>query len=314
MRARTAPLAISTLAVFALVAGCGAEVVPQADPTQSTATDPSGVGTSSTTSSPSPTESTSESAPPDSVWGVVYFAAPAPQGLRLFGEPTALAPTGADQETLLNAALAAVEQTPADPDYQTLLPTGGDATIAANGVARRALTIDIGPESTWTERGSLSKSEAILAVQSVIYTLTASQDRWSPRLYVVQNGVPTTLLGVDTSRGVRKADFLDVAGLANLLTPVEGTVVTSATLDVDGLSSSFEATVPWTITDDSGKTVDQGFFQAEGWLDALYPFSGTIDVADLAPGSYTLTVSTDDPSGGSEGAGPTRDDRTFVIQ
>ena len=60
---------------------------------------------------------------------------------------------------------------------------------------------------------------------------------------------------------------------------------------------------------------------AEGYTTAetsdpgrLSPFQTEIDVSDLDPGEYTLTVSTDDPTGGAEGNGPDTDDRTFVIE
>jgi len=46
----------------------------------------------------------------------------------------------------------------------------------------------------------------------------------------------------------------------------------------------------------------------------LFPFSGEIDVSSLDPGTYTLIVETDDPSGGVEGNAPFSDTRTFVIE
>ena len=47
----------------------------------------------------------------------------------------------------------------------------------------------------------------------------------------------------------------------------------------------------------------------------LFPFSGEIDVSSLDPGTYTLIVETDDPSGGAEGGIPVfTDTRTFVIE
>ena len=53
---------------------------------------------------------------------------------------------------------------------------------------------------------------------------------------------------------------------------------------------------------------------AAGWgEDKLFPWHVSIDVSDLAPGSYTFMAMTDDPSGGAEGNGPYTDTRTIVI-
>ncbi|NHA01969.1 hypothetical protein G5V59_26460 [Nocardioides sp. W3-2-3] len=80
----------------------------------------------------------------------------------------------------------------------------------------------------------------------------------------------------------------------------------------DGPGSA-EATVPWTITDSTGKVVRKGFATAEGWVDRLYPFTTKIDLGDLAPGRYTFTAATDDPSDG-EGDGPTEDTKRITVE
>ena len=48
-------------------------------------------------------------------------------------------------------------------------------------------------------------------------------------------------------------------------------------------------------------------------MDKLYPWTAEVDVSGLAPGTYTFVAMTDDPSGG-EGAGPTEDTKTIVVQ
>ena len=61
--------------------------------------------------------------------------------------------------------------------------------------------------------------------------------------------------------------------------------------------------------------LEGGFFTASGLHGPrLFPFSGEIDVSSLDPGTYTLIVETDDPSGGAEGPGAFTDTRTFVIE
>ena len=49
-------------------------------------------------------------------------------------------------------------------------------------------------------------------------------------------------------------------------------------------------------------------------MDKLYPWETAVDVSGLAPGTYTFVALTDDPSGGAEGAGPTYDTRTIVVE
>lgn len=297
-------VAPALVALSVVLAGCGSQSVAGDSPSEP-ATSPSSATSSS---SPTPDESSgSGSSMPAQMRSVpIYYATQTPQGMRLAAEKRPV-----ELDDLADATLAEMSATPFDPDYTALVPDGGQASVdpASEG---SALIIDLGEGSTWTERGSLTKPEAELAAQSVLWTMLAESTGPSMRLYAVTDGEPTTLFGLDTEKGIAKADFLDVAALVNLFTPGEGDVVDGPTLKISGLASSFEATVPWTITDSSGTVVDQGSAKAEGWLDALYPFKAAIDVSGLAPGSYTVTVSTDDPSEG-EGGGPHTDTRTFEV-
>jgi hypothetical protein len=103
-----------------------------------------------------------------------------------------------------------------------------------------------------------------------------------------------------------------VRGLVNVLTPAEGTTV-SGSFTAAGEASSFEATVPWQLRDESGKKVLDGFATADGWIDGLYPWETTVKVETLEPGTYTFVAMTDDPSGG-EGPDPTEDTKTIVVE
>ncbi len=71
----------------------------------------------------------------------------------------------------------------------------------------------------------------------------------------------------------------------------------------------------WELSSNDGGSGSGGYFTADGWMgNQLFPFSGSVDVSGLDPGEYTLTVSTDDASGGAEGGGPHTDSRTIVIE
>ncbi len=81
------------------------------------------------------------------------------------------------------------------------------------------------------------------------------------------------------------------------------------------MANSNEANLVYTIESADGGSGNGGNLTAEGWMGTrLFPFSGDIDVSSYVPGTYTLTVETDDPSGGAEGFGPFSDSRTFVIE
>jgi immunoglobulin-like protein involved in spore germination len=159
--------------------------------------------------------------------------------------------------------------------------------------------------------GDMTKEQAKLAVQQLVYTVQGVQQARVPVL--VQNGAdPVALFGIDTSGGLKAAKPLDVLAFMNVTTPEEGAKV-SGSFTAEGVGSSFEATVLWEVRDGSGTAVLDGFTTAEGWIDKLYPWTAEVDVSSLAPGTYTFAALTDDPSDG-EGGGPTEDTKTITVQ
>lgn len=87
------------------------------------------------------------------------------------------------------------------------------------------------------------------------------------------------------------------AELITLATPAEGATV-SGSFEASGKANSVEANVPWEIRDGSGETVLGGHATAEGWMDKLYPWTTTVDVSELEPGTYLFIARTDDTSDG----------------
>lgn len=308
---RTHRLALTVAATAAAVvlAGCGADPEP-------TASDPGPTDTSS-----SPTEPTSE--PPstaaiptesegttEKVTVPVYFVGDGPsggggsRGPLLFREFRAV-----ETDNPLEEAAALLTAGDAlDPDYRTLYPGGAFESVAYEGGTLVATLSDDG----WTTPADgMSKREAQLAVQQLVYTLQGVQQERAP-VVVQLGGSPTTLFGVETSKGVQNAPQLDVLNLVNVSTPEEGATV-SGTFEASGVASSFEATVPWQLRQ-GDRVVKKGFATAEGWMDKLYEWTTKVDVSDLSPGEYTFAAMTDDPSGGAEGFGPSEDTKTIVIE
>ena len=67
--------------------------------------------------------------------------------------------------------------------------------------------------------------------------------------------------------------------------------------------------MPWRVLDAQGKEVESGFTTAEEGM-TLSPFSFTVK---LKPGTWTIEVTEDDPSGG-EGGPALTDSRTITVE
>lgn len=306
VRRRAGALALSATLTLAALAGC-AEDAPEADPaadSTSAIETPSPTETSSAGGSATPSPSQSAAPGSASTTVPVYFVGDTPQGPRLFREFRKVP----GDDPLLEAAGLLTAGDTLDPDYRTLFPEGSVTSVqATDGM----LVVEV-PDDRWTTPGQLTRREARLAVQQLVYTLQGVQQARVP-VTVLLDGQPAPLFGVDTSAGVENAKPLSVLGLVNLTSPEQGATVAGDTLEASGVASSFEATVPWQIRRD-GQPVLDGFATAEGWMGKLYPWETKVDVSSLAPGEYTFVAMTDDPSGGAEGAGPTQDSKDFTLE
>lgn len=300
---RTATVAALAALGAGALAGCGDDdPAPTAAPTRTESASASTSGSAGTTASTGASPSTAPGEEPAVV--PVYYVGDTPQGDRLFRELTQV--SGVDP--LVAAAAAVTSGDPVDPDYRTLWPTG---RLTAVSRTSEAIVVDV-PDRAWLGRGTLDAERAGLAVQQLVHTLQGAAGKRLP-VRVTLGGKPApTLLGVDATKGLTARPELDVLALVNVTEPAEGTAVRGS-FTATGRASSVEATVPWTITDSTGKVVRKGFATAEGWMDRLYPWTTKIDLGGLAPGRYTFTAATDDPSNG-EGKGPTEDTKRITVE
>lgn len=304
--ARPFSLAVAGLVAAATLAACSTDTDPVAD-------DPAPSGATSTPpASETPTEepseavpSTTSEAPGETVVVPVYFVGDTPMGPRLYREFRAV--EGANPLAEAAALMAAGDAL--DPDYGTLYSAGGFASVSYDEPGGR-FVVELADDGHAAAPAGMSKADARVAVQALVYTLQGVQQVRAP-VAVTLDGSPTTLLGVDTSAGVANAPQLDVLSLVNVTAPEEGASV-SGSFTAGGVASSFEATVPWEVR--QGDTVVlEGFATAEGFMDRLYPWETQVDVSDLTPGDYTFVALTDDPSGG-EGPGPFVDTKAITVQ
>ncbi|MEJ7833823.1 MAG: Gmad2 immunoglobulin-like domain-containing protein [Nocardioides sp.] len=308
MTSPTTRFALAGALAAVVLAGCSN------DAPDNTAADPNPPAPSSSAPQ-SPSESDPTSAPPtesaepaDKTTVPVYFVGETPQGPKLFRE---FRKVEADNP-LEEAAALMVAGDAIDDDYGTLFPAGGFESVTFSEGAG-AFVVQL-PDDGWKPPGpGMSKAQARLAVQQLVYTVQGVGQSRSPVLVQLGNKA-TTLFGIDTGDGLKQAAQLDVLGLVNVTSPEEGATV-SGSFTATGVASSFEATVPWEIRKGGpdGKVVRDGFATAAGWIDKLYPFETEVDVSGLAPGDYSFVAMTDDPSGG-EGGGPTEDSKTITVE
>ncbi|GAB3259230.1 Gmad2 immunoglobulin-like domain-containing protein [Nocardioides dilutus] len=299
----------SLLVVAALVLSVGLAACGDDEPT---AEDPGGDETTTAASEPTeepteePTATASETGAPEMLTVPVYFTGETPQGTRLFREFRKV-----EADNPLEEAVAVMIAGDAlDPDYGSLWPTSGGFESVTFSEGAGAIVAQVSDDA-WSAPGDgMSKQDAKLAVQQLVYTVQGIQQERLPVL--VQHGAdPVPLFGIDTEGGLKAAKQLDVLAFMNVTTPEEGATV-SGSFTAEGVGSSFEATVIWEVRDAAGTAVLEGFTTAEGWIDKLYPWTADVDVSGLAPGTYTFVALTDDPSGG-EGFGPTEDTKTIVV-
>lgn len=232
----------------------------------------------------------------------IYYIGDTPQGPKLFREFWPV-PEGAS--IVGGATLATL--TPHDPDYRT--PWGGHSLTSERG-DEQVSRVQITPELVDRPEG-MSSAEAELAIQQVVYTVSA---QGGPRQveFLVDGQPATRVLGVPVDGPVERAPQLDVLALVNISDPAEGREV-DGHFSANGVASSFEGTVHWDLRNLDDEVVRDGV--AQGTMeDHLTPWdTGDIDVSDLPAGLYTFEATTDDPSGGEAG-GPTVDTRVVIVR
>lgn len=198
---------------------------------------------------------------------------------------------------------------PDDPDYRTLWP---QVDVADVGATDGVLLVQI-PGDGFTDRpDGMTKQEAELAMQQLVYTLQGVQQERLP-IVIKRGGTDLRLLGLRSDEQLEQASVLKTLNLVNITSPAEGDVVSGDTLQVTGVANSFEASGPCRLLV-GGREVAMVGYQSEGWIDdKLFPFQAEIPLDGIS-GDVVLQCETDDPSGGAEGNGPAIDTKTITVQ
>lgn len=260
--------------------------------------DPSTSPTPSATPSESPSESPTDTAAPAAT-GMVYYAVDTRTGLRLAREPRQL--DGADPA---GSAVAAMIAGPDDPDYSTTWNAGTEVLgVTEDG---STVTVDLSAEAREANVGSPG---AALMIQQLVWTVTEATDPEASVQLTIDGEPAGELWGaVSWDEPVTREDPMDVRLMVQIDNLAEGATVPSP-VTVEGEANAFEANVPWRVLDETGGIVEEGFTTAAEGM-TFSPYSFTVE---LEPGTYTVEVSEDDPSGG-EGGEPMSDSRTITVE
>lgn len=248
--------------------------------------------TPTSTSSVSPTQSAGTSG--------VYFVVDTRTGFRLARESRDL--TGDDPAvSAVQTMIAGAE----DPDYATTWdPATQVLGVTTDGPA---IEVDLSSDARTANVGS---GGAALMVQQLVYTVTEAVDPEATVQLLIEGEPAGELWGAVTwDQPVGRADPLDVRSLVQIDAPREG-AVTSSPLRVEGEAAVFEAPLAWRILDANGGEVLAGItMTAEGQTFAPFAFPVVLE-----PGTYTVEISEDDPSGGGAGGAPMTDTRSVTIR
>jgi hypothetical protein len=199
---------------------------------------------------------------------------------------------------------------PLDPDYLTPWRPASRTAVSQAG---NNLTVDLSADAF--SNTNVGSELAGVAIQQLVYTATAAAfTAGSPAttVTITKDGRAADVWGVlRIGSATPRAPMLDVQAQAWVTSPQQGDVRKAGKVTFTGYGTSFEATFAWVVRSASGATVARGSAMGgtgTGGFGAL-SFSTT-----LRPGTYTVVLSTDDPSGGAGERGPATDDKTFTVR
>ncbi|MEJ3656859.1 Gmad2 immunoglobulin-like domain-containing protein [Actinomycetes bacterium KLBMP 9759] len=257
----------------AVVAGCGAPPAAVPPPGRSGAT----------STAPTTSVGTERAVP-------VYYVADTKAGPRLYREFHRIVTADPASDAVREMFEPAI-----DRDYRTGWPAGSSLrtpVTSTNGM----ITVDL------TGVGGMDPGSdaAALTVQQLVFTVQGALQSEDPVRLLV-DGEPAT------ADPIRRGDAYALRSPVQIDAPADGATVPSD-VTVTGEAAVFEATVRWEVLRD-GAVLRTGFTSAaEGMRFSAFSFP-----LNLGPGTYTVRVLEDDPSGG-EGRPPLTDDRVVTVR
>ena len=240
---------------------------------------PSTPATPSSSAPTSPAPSNSGSPRPVAVESVpVYYVGDSDFGPRLYREfHSTPAPDGAG----VAAVSEMLKGEPIDPDYGAH-SWGSDVRSVSH--ADGVITVDLTRMPDPYPAARITEELAQLTVQQLVYTVQAALGSTDPVMITVDGSPVDSILGVDTSQPIPRADPLGVQAMIWVTRPAQGQTVDSP-VRLAGIANTFEANVSWEVLQ-GDSVVDSGFTTAEAGME-FSPFATKIP---LPPGDYTLRV------------------------
>jgi hypothetical protein len=244
------------------------------------------MGQNSSTSDPSASGSASASDGSTEVLQdyAFYFVSETAQGFRLVREVHQVSKVENDlgDDKGFNSLVMLVDGQlpPFDGDHRTLWNNGTkvNSVTTVDGVATVDLTLG---------RISFGSESEQRAIDQIVWTLIENDPTITSVKFTVDGVASESLAGhVDFSQ-----DFIPAAGfdvLASIWIDMLDRSDVSNPVSISGSACTFEANVAWELTQ-GGDAVSSGATTAE--LACPDRSNWTIDLGDLAPGNYVLTVS-----------------------
>jgi Immunoglobulin-like domain of bacterial spore germination/Sporulation and spore germination len=230
----------------------------------------------------SPEPSPPESSPAAQTVDVeVYFSHAQPAEFTLIGEPHAVeVPDGGDVLSTVLAELVGGELRPVDPDYVNLW--GAGSAVLSTARSGDVLTLDLSVGSL-----NLGAEAEGIAVAQLVWTAVGVDPSISAVQLTIDGAVAESLAGhVDITAPISAGAPEDVLSPVQITAPGEGAAVMSP-VSASGVACVFEAAFEWRLEGPGGSLVEGSGMTAEA-CPTRAPWQ--LDLGDLAPGDYVLTV------------------------
>ena len=298
----------TTMLVGLGLAGCGDASTPGAGSSTTTA---SATGSPATTTPVATTSATTRPAGTTTAGQLdgipVYWVGETARSFRLYREFRTVPDAGGP---VASAVAAMTRMTPLDPDYMTPWRPAKRVEVTQTG---SALTVDLSADAV--SGRNVGSEVAARAVQQLVYTATAAAAKAGTPANTVTitiDGGPADAWGVvRLGEPTSRASMAEVQSHAWVTSPQEGSQLPAGRATFNGFGTSFEANFLWKVTNAAGAVVAKGNAMG-GTGDG--GFGAFTFAATLTAGSYTVELSTDDPSGGAEGRGPMIDTKRFTVR
>ena len=290
----------------AVLAGCGPSTPPTSSSPSAEAAPPSAP---SGEAQPAPGAPQLASPPGQAAPGTravpVYYLGHTAAGDRLYREFHQVRVAAPDDLGSAAVRELLAHPTGVDPNYRSVWPTGWTLRAPVRR-AGGAITVDLAEPKGGGSRPDASR--AGWATRQLVYTVQGALRATDPVRVLVDGRQVRQLWGsVAVDQPLTRGDPYTSRSLVQIDNPGSG-VTLGRTFQVSGEAAVFEATVLWQVL--NGTTVVRHGFAttAEGQKFSPYSFSLTLE-----PGSYTLRVYQDDPSGG-EGGPPDSDSKSITVR